>query len=264
MLSGYARNEWGAALVVGFMLTAAAAVVGWWWLALPLVLLTAAVVLFFRDPQRRPPAQRGVFVAPADGRVSSVHTVDHFEPLGGPALCVRIFLSVFDVHVNRSPCHGVVSSITHSDGQHLSALNPQSAEVNQSTMMVLVHPIKRHPIAAVRQVAGQFARTIVNAAEVDATLQRGQRFGIIKLGSTTELYVPATLDPKPAVTQGQRVIGGVTVVVTVHTTRDEWEGAAQRGADAAPPPAEDAGDTTPEHADAPPQPAPEDPAATAS
>jgi phosphatidylserine decarboxylase len=143
--------------------------------------------------------------------------VAHFEPFNGPATCVRVFLSVLDVHVNRSPCHGVVLSVEHRPGLHLNALNPQSAQDNESTTVVLVHPVRRHPVAAVRQIAGLLARTIVCPVQEGQVLQRGQRFGMIKFGSTTELYLPAYYQPQVLVSVGQKVSGGTTVLATVNS-----------------------------------------------
>lgn len=212
MLSGYARNEWLTIIAVGLMLSVATFLVGLWGVSVLVVVASLALVLFFRDPQRRVPTQRGAIVAPADGRVSSVHRVEHFEPFHEPAVCVRIFLSVLDVHINRSPCHGEIVSITHKAGQHLNALNPDSAEANESNLLVMVHPIRRQPVAAVRQVAGLLARTIVCAVNEGQVVQRGERIGLIKLGSTTELYLPESLGPDVQVQQGQKVLAGRTVV----------------------------------------------------
>ncbi len=213
MLSKDARTEWLVILAAGALLTAAAAVVHWV-LALVVIAITAGLVAFFRDPDRSIPPQRYVMVAPADGKISSVHELEHYEPFNGPATCVRIFLSVLDVHINRSPCHGMVERITHLPGLKLNALNPQSAEDNESVLTVMIHPMRKHPVAAVRQVAGLLARTIHNSVEIGQVLQRGQRIGLIKLGSTTELYVPATLRPVVQVKQGDRVQAGMTVLVS--------------------------------------------------
>lgn len=215
MLSSYGKNESLTILAIGAMLTIATLLVGWWWLTILVVLATGALLSFFRDPERRVPTQRNVVVAPADGVVSSVHDLAHFEPLSGPATCIRIFLSVLNVHVNRSPCHGQVSSVTHKAGDHLNALNPDSAEANESNLVVLLHPIRQHPVAAVRQVAGLLARTIVCGAKEGDILQRGQRIGMILLGSTTEVYLPADLQPRVVVEVGQKVKGGLTVVAHV-------------------------------------------------
>jgi phosphatidylserine decarboxylase len=222
MLSTYAKNEWITIAAAGLMLSAASLVIGLWLVAIFLLILTAALLAFFRDPERNTPSQRGAMTAPADGRVSSIHEVEHFEPFNGPATCVRIFLSVLDVHINRSPCHGQVTDITHKPGDHKNALNPTSAETNESNLIVLVHPIRRHPLAAVRQVAGLLARTIACGVNEGDVVQRGQRIGMIKLGSTTELYLPADLKPVVAVQQGQKVYAGLTVLATV-TSRDLTE-----------------------------------------
>lgn len=219
MLSSYGKNEWLTIIAVGLLLTIACVLLGWWVVAGLVVVATLAVLSFFRDPPRRTPHQRNVVVAPADGKVSSIHTLDHFEPLAGPATCVRIFLSVLDVHVNRSPCHGLVSQILYKPGAHMNALNPDSAEANESNLIVMLHPQKKYPVAAVRQVAGLLARTIACAAKEGDILQRGQKIGMIKLGSTTELYLPADLHPQVVVELGQKVKGGVTVLA--HTTSKE-------------------------------------------
>lgn len=222
MFSSYAKSHWLTIMVVGFAAVAFCAwrgVVGsplWWPTAGVTLLLTLALLSFYRDPRRLTPTQKGIVVAPADGRITSVHRLEHFEPLGGPATCIRIFLSVADVHVNRSACHGMVASITHKPGEYMNALNPRSAEVNESLLMVLVHPVKNKPVAAIRQVSGALARTIVCDAKVGQTLQRGQRYGMIKLGSTTELYLPDTMRPEVLVHQGQkRIRGGVTPLARV-------------------------------------------------
>src|SRR5688500_19231133 len=116
LLSPYGKNEWLTFLAVGLLACIAMALMQWWVVAAVIMVATLALLSFFRDPNRPIPSQRIVMVAPADGKVSSIHTLDNFEPLGGPATCVRIFLSVLDVHVNRSPCHGLVTAIAHTPG----------------------------------------------------------------------------------------------------------------------------------------------------
>jgi len=222
MLSPHAKNEWLTIIAVGLLLSISSVLLGVWWLIFLVLPLTAALTVFFRDPNRRTPSQRGAVIAPADGRVSSIHHIDHFEPFDGPATCIRIFLSVLDVHINRSPIHGRVHRITHKPGDHKNALNPDSAEANESNTIILVHPIKRHPLAAVRQVAGLLARTITCHVHEGDVIQRGQRIGLIKFGSTTELYLPAEQQPLVSVQQGQYVYAGLTVVATV-TSRDHPE-----------------------------------------
>ena len=215
MLSKHAKLECTTIAAVGLMLSVAVVLIGLWWLVLITLPVMIGLLLFFRDPERRTPSQRGVMVAPADGRISSIHELEHFEPLEGPAVCVRIFLSVFDVHINYSPYHVAVHSITHTPGEHKNALSPESAEDNESNLLVLMHPNRRYKMAAVRQVAGLLARTIVCHVHEDQVLQRGQRIGLIKLGSTTELYIAADLSPRLQVKEGQKVTGGVTVLAQI-------------------------------------------------
>lgn len=183
------------------------------WIAAGLALAAMAVLLaFFRDPDRTIPQEKGLVVSPADGRVSSIHDLDHYAPFNGPARCIRIFLSVLDVHVNRSPVHGRVIRITHTPGQHLNALKAESAELNESVTIEMHHPIHDHPVAVVRQVAGAIARRIVCGAKEGQILQRGERFGLIKFGSTTEVYLPHPEQVEVKVKKGQYVWGGSTAL----------------------------------------------------
>ncbi|MEM9414261.1 MAG: phosphatidylserine decarboxylase [Planctomycetota bacterium] len=215
MLSPLAKQETMTITAVGVLLSAAALLLWWWWLIPVIALATIALLAFFRDTDRRTPTQRGVMTAPSDGRISSVHELKHYGPLDGPATCIRIFMSVFDGHINYSPYHSEVASIAHKDGAHLNTLKPESAEDNESNLIVLVHPTRGYPMAAVRQVAGMLARTIVCSAHEGQVLQRGQRIGLIKLGSTTELYIAHDLAPQVQVRQGQKVVGGVTVLAQI-------------------------------------------------
>ncbi len=215
-LTLYGRREWITIVLLSAIVAGLGVWFRWWWLSGVSVILAFVLLSFFRDPNRRIPTQKGIMVSPADGKISSIHHLDHFEPLSGPATCIRIFLSVADVHVNRAPCHGQVASISPKPGLYLNALNPKSAEVNESNLLVLVHPIKRTPIAAVRQVSGLIARTIVCGVNVGDTLQRGQRFGMIKFGSTTELYIPNAARPEVSVRQGQMVKGGESILAQVN------------------------------------------------
>lgn len=215
MLSGQAKPEWLAILAVGAMLSVSLLLLGYWPAAILVGLGAVTLTLFFRDPNRQIPAHRGVMIAPADGTVSSVHDLEHFEPFDGPAVCVRIFMSVFDVHINRCPGHGRVKWITYSPGKHRNTLNPEAAEDNESKTTLFVHPVKGHPVFAVRQIAGLLARTIHNTLNDDQVVQRGQRMGLIKLGSTTELYLPASLRPEITVKRGQKVLAGLSVLANI-------------------------------------------------
>ena len=212
MLSPYAKREVLIIGGVGALLVAGCLAMAWWVVATVLAGLTAALLAFFRDPSRPIPTMRGHMLSPADGRISSIHDLKHFEPFDGPAKCIRIFLSVLNVHVNRCPCHGRVASVTRQPGQYLNALNPEAAEVNESVTVVLHDPGHDRPVAAVRQIAGTIARRIVCGLVDGDVVQRGQRYGIIKFGSTAELYLPDPANVKVQVRQGQRVHGAATVL----------------------------------------------------
>ncbi len=215
MLTRYGKREWLTILAAGMALVVLFVLLEWWWLAGAVVIVTAALLSFFRDPQRDIPTQRNVMVSPADGRISAVDELEHFEPFDEAAVRIRIFLSVLDVHVNRSPCHAMVEWTRHQPGQHLNALKAESAQVNESLTMLLVHPARRQPLAAVKQIAGTIARRIVCQVEPGEILQRGQKYGMIKFGSTTELYLPRSSEPQVRIGRGQRVFGGSTVLAEV-------------------------------------------------
>lgn len=215
MLSTYGKREWLTILFIGVLFVATFAYLQWWWAMGLVIIVDLALLSFFRDPHRNVPTQKHIHVSPADGTISSIHDVDHFEPFGEGAVCIRIFLSVLNVHVNRAPCHCTIASITHKPGKYLNALRPESAEENEWNTLVLVHPVRRQPVAAVRQVSGMIARTIECGVAVGDTLQRGQRFGMIKFGSTTELYLPKSAEPEVLVRKHQKVKGATTILARV-------------------------------------------------
>lgn len=164
---------------------------------------------FFRDPERGLPAEADVLVSPADGKVTEITRLDHHDDIGGPALRLGIFLSVFDVHINRSPCDGVVRGVRYQAGQFLDARHPDSGRCNESNTIVL--DTKAGPMV-VRQVAGLIARRIVCSIKPGDSVHLGQRIGLIKFGSRTELILP--LDRlEPAVRVGDHVAGASTVVM---------------------------------------------------
>ena len=225
-LSSYASRDCWIIGLTGLALIAVVCALKWWWVIIPIVIVTLCLLAFYRDPERDTPVRRNVMISPADGVISSVHELEHFELFGEGASVIRIFLSVLDVHVNRSPCHGMVGPIVSKPGKYLNAMRPESAEQNAWTMFPLLHATKKTPVAAVRQVAGMIARTIVCAAKEGDILQRGERFGIIKMGSTAEVYVPKSHAPKVLIQKGQRVWGGVTEIFEV-TPPGQQEGDKQ-------------------------------------
>jgi phosphatidylserine decarboxylase len=209
-LTRYGRREW---LTISLVALAAACVfvfLSWWWAIAVVAIIWAAAASFFRDPSRRVPDSLPpqVMLSPADGTVSAVTRVAHHDAVDGPAVIVRIFLSVLNVHVNRSPCDAVVVSISHSPGRYLDARREESARVNESNLIVL-RAEDGMPLG-VRQVAGKIARRIVCELNAGDRVMRGQRFGMIKFGSTTELILPDSPGVKVYVNVGEPVRGGLT------------------------------------------------------
>ena len=216
VLSRYGIREWGLATVVAIGLVVLIAWLGWWWLLVIPVLGWIVVAGFFRDPLLRRPASPDprMLISPADGRITAVEHLDEHEATGGePAFLVRIFLSVLDVHINRAPCEGVVESMTHRPGKYLDARSEESARVNESNLIIL--RCEGDEPVGVRQVSGAIARRIVCPLELGEKLERAQRFGMIKFGSTTELIVRDREGVEPQVVIGDRVRGGVTPLLRI-------------------------------------------------
>ncbi len=182
-----------------------------WWALVPGV-LTFAGLAFFRDFNRTIPAGPGIMVAPADGKLSEITHLDHYAPFNGPALKVGIFLSVLDVHVNRSPCAGTVLWTRYEEGLFLDARHPDCSAKNQShTICLGTSPDK--PVAVVKQIVGAIARRIIAPVEKGDTLVRGERFGMIAFGSRTELYVPAGENWRVAHPLGTHLKGGSDILL---------------------------------------------------
>ena len=219
VLTRYGIREWGA---ITLACAAAGFGLGWfgvWWGVAVTVAVWLALVAFFRDPLFRKPESDAPndMVSPADGKVSAVLDLDHHPAIGGPAKLVRIFLSVLDVHVNRFPCDGTVAEINYAPGRFLDARTEESARVNESNTIRL-RTASGDPIG-IRQVSGAIARHIVCAVAHGDRLDRAQRFGLIKFGSTTELILPRPKDVRVHVKVGDRVTGGVTILATLDAPR---------------------------------------------
>lgn len=193
-------------LVLGFVLS--------WVFSLVCVPVLVWLFAFFRDPERTgPPAQQNVMVSPADGRVSDITQIDHDPLLGGPAVRVGIFLSVFNVHINRSPCAGRVSAVTYKKGKFINAMKHGAAsDENESNTIVLTEPHSDRPVAVVKQIVGLIARRIICTVGVGDAVGRGERIGMIKFGSRTELTIPNWLGPEVRVAVGDNVKGASTVI----------------------------------------------------
>lgn len=177
--------------------------------AAPLLVLAFFMAYFFRDPERTVPGLPGAIVAPADGRV--VRIVPRVQdPFVGPAQQVSIFLSPLDVHVNRSPVGGLVVEVDHRPGAFMAAYRPEASERNERTSVSLQGDGEEAGPVVVRQIAGVLARRIVCRVRPGDKLMRGERFGMIKFGSRTDLVVPATV--RLTVKTGDRVRAGETVM----------------------------------------------------
>jgi phosphatidylserine decarboxylase len=183
--------------------------VGWLKLAAVLGVVAAVMALFFRDPERVAPGIPGAILAPADGRVVDVRAgVD--DPFVGAAQAMSIFLSPLDVHINRSPLAGLVVDVEYRPGAKVAAYRPEASDRNERTTIAIQGEAGR---VVVRQIAGVLARRIVCRVRPGDKLAAGERFGLIKFGSRTDLIVPAAV--RLRVRLGDRVRGGETVVAVL-------------------------------------------------
>jgi phosphatidylserine decarboxylase len=177
------------------------------WLSLIFLALFLFTIAFFRDPNRPVPAGSNLIVAPADGRVRDIVELDEKEILRAKTRRVGIFLSIFDVHTNRAPIDGRIVYRQHHAGLCLDARDPNCSEKNEAMTWAFENPSGR---IVVRQLTGAIARRIVVWANVGDELKKGERFGMIRFGSRTELYLP--LDAEVLVKTGDHVSGGSTVI----------------------------------------------------
>lgn len=168
---------------------------------------------FFRDPEREVPQDKDILLAPADGKITDIETVDENEFIKGKAMRIGIFLSIFDVHINRSPCKVRVEKITYHEGKFLDARNLESGKANESNDLWLKKVEPPFDRLIVRQISGAIARRIVCKASEGEELVGGQRFGMIKFGSRTELYVPVSENVKCLVNVGDKVKAGLTPII---------------------------------------------------
>lgn len=192
----YAVPLVGAALLLGWLASAA-------W-ALPALFLAGFFLWFFRDPERAIPDAAGAVVSPADGKVTDV------SPLtvgGARRTRISIFLSVFDVHVNRSPIAGVIRDVRYHEGKFLNAMNAASAEHNEQNVVTVEGD--GHSVVF-KQIAGLLARRIVFNKKVGDQVGRGERIGLIKFGSRVDVLLDASASPQVKI--GDRVKGGASVL----------------------------------------------------
>jgi phosphatidylserine decarboxylase len=177
------------------------------WLALLFVLLIGYTFFFFRDPERVTPTDPDLIVAAADGVVVEIVEFEETEVLRQTMRRVAIFLSVFDVHTNRAPIDGRIIYRERREGLCLDARNPECSVKNESMTWAFENP---RATLIVRQITGAIARRIVGWSQVGDTLRKGERFGMIRFGSRTEVYLP--LSANVLVQVGERVAGGATAI----------------------------------------------------
>ena len=184
------------------------------WVQIAAVALAIGILAFFRDPQRVIPTDNNVLLCPADGKITDICQVDEQEFIGGPATRIGVFLSIFDVHINRSPCDGTVGYIKEHPGKCFNAMRSKDAsERNRATCMGLncdTGPVDK---VMVKQITGAIARRIVCGCKIGETLAIGQKYGMIKFGSRTELFLPVDDNADIMVQPGQTVRAGTTILV---------------------------------------------------
>ena len=176
------------------------------------------ILSFFRDPERLVPVEKNLLLSPADGRITDIEIVEEKDFIGGTALRIGIFLSLFAVHINRAPCDVKVERITYKKGKCKNAMNPESGRINESNDLGLIRTDSPNDRLIVRQISGAIARRIVCETRQGQELTGGEKFGMIKFGSRTELYVPAPQGParegvKCLVKIGDKVKAGLSPVV---------------------------------------------------
>ena len=183
-----------------------------WLPELILLIVLIWVFSFFRDPARTIVQNANLLLSPADGTIAAVETLESCDGFEGPVLRIEIFLSIFNVHINRAPCACKIGTVTYKPGKFVDARNPDCSKVNEANeieMFRLDEPTDR---MWVRQISGAVARRIVCEAKNDQELAAGEKFGMIKFGSCTELYVPARENLKCEAQIGDKVKAGLTIL----------------------------------------------------
>lgn len=179
-------------------------VIGYWYVALLFLVIAGFMCFFFRDPRREPPADPNVIVSPADGRVMHVTSLN--GSAGNPSTLISIFLSPLDVHINRAPIAGKIVDVSYTRGKFLMATNNNASLINEQNAITIEGRIT----IVCKQIAGILARRIVCWKSKGESVALGERFGLIKFSSRTDLILPQNVEV--LVTPGMHVRGGVTVV----------------------------------------------------
>lgn len=192
-------------VIVPILLALVAAIAGYWPVAVPFIILAAFMVYFFRDPRRAAPTDDSLIVSPADGRVTRIEMLSPGEERS-PTV-VSIFLSPFDVHINRSPVGGTITDVSYTSGKFLMATREEASLVNEQNALTIRGV---HVTVVCKQIAGILARRIVCWKRAGDQLELGERFGLIKFSSRTDLILPPEVEV--TVREGMKVRGGVSVI----------------------------------------------------
>lgn len=182
---------------------------------LPEVILLVVLVwmlCFFRDPVRRCPQDPSLLLSPADGTITAIETLDSYPGFTGSVLRIEIFLNILDVHINRIPCAAKIGIVTYKPGKFLDARNPECHKVNEANEVELFRIQEPTDRLLVRQISGAIARRIVCEAKTGQEFTAGQKFGMIKFGSCTELFVPVRENLKCEVGVKDKVKAGLTIL----------------------------------------------------
>lgn len=203
-------------IIVGLLCFGASKATGWLAVLLFVAagLLLAFILYFFRDPDRDTPTELNTIIAPADGKILSIKEIEESLYIKGPAIQISIFLSPLDVHVNRVPASGKLEYVKYNPGVFLMAWNEKASTLNERADFGMIHysGIK----IFFRQITGFMARRIVYHIKEGDALRAGERFGMMKFGSRMDVVLPSHI--KLEVKEGQRTVGGETVLAHINST----------------------------------------------
>jgi phosphatidylserine decarboxylase len=196
-------------ILIGCLITLFLIIFTFYWLSTLSAILTIFVIYFFRDPDRTSSETESAVLTPADGKVCQIKKINEQDnPLGENALKISVFMSIFNVHVNRIPMSGKIKNIEYKAGNFFSANLDKASEQNESNTLIVESNIGRK--IAVVQIAGLIARRIACWVKTDDVVKRGQRFGLIRFGSRLDVYLP--IDFHLSVDLGQSVKSGETIL----------------------------------------------------
>lgn len=183
-----------------------------WLPELILLIVLIWVFSFFRDPNRTIVQDANLLLSPADGAIAAVETLDSYPGFDGPVLRIEIFLNIFNVHINRVPCPVRIGQITYKPGKFVDARRADCSKVNEANEIEMFRTDEPTDRMLVRQISGAVARRIVCEAKTGQMCAAGEKFGMIKFGSCTELYVPARDNLTCEIAVGDKVKAGLTIL----------------------------------------------------